>query len=70
MEQCPLSTSRLMQAPFNLVNGDSVQTRLYALNDAGQSPVDECTELDAKIRTNPCVPTNFRRDTENVNDRE
>jgi len=68
MTSCNLSTTRLMQPPFNLRNGDAVVTRLYAMNDAGMSTPDECPDLSTKIRTKPCVPMNFRRDYSNALD--
>jgi hypothetical protein len=70
MEQCPLSTTRLMQPPFSLKNGMPIHTRLYALNDAGTSPFSECTSNSAVIRTNPCVPTRLVRDTNNSLDKD
>jgi hypothetical protein len=68
MTNCNLSTTRLMQPPFNLKNGDPVLTRLYAVNDAGTSAPNECFDLATKIRTKPCVPMNFRRDYSNALD--
>jgi hypothetical protein len=70
MEQCPLSTTRLMQPPFSLKNGMPIHTRLYALNDAGTSPFSECMSNSAVIRTNPCVPTRLVRDTSNSLDKD
>jgi len=68
MTDCNLSTTRLMQPPFNLRNGDPVMTRLAAINDAGTGTFSSCNLNDVKIRTKPCVPMNFRRDYTNPED--
>jgi len=68
MTDCPLSTTRLMSPPYSLGVGDAVVTRLFAENDAGKSDPDVCLDESTTIRTNPCVPMNFRRDSTNAED--
>lgn len=71
MNECDLSTTVLMQEPFNLKQNDAVLPRYAARNAIGLSDWAECVETttSAKIRTNACTPSNLVRDTTNADDK-
>lgn len=71
MNECDLSTTALMQEPFNLKQNDAVLPRYAARNAIGLSGWAECVETStsAKIRTNACTPSNLVRDTTNADDK-
>jgi len=57
-----------MSPPYSLGVAAPVVTRITAVNNAGNSDADVCSDESTKIRTNPCVPMNFRRDSSNPDD--
>ena len=69
MNECDLSTTVLMQSPFNLKPNDLVVPRYSAVNAVGNSDPAVCATPTAFIRTNACKPTNLVRDETNTDDK-
>jgi len=68
MNSCDLSTTLLMESPYNLNTNDLVETQLAAINENGSSEYSACVGSTTKIRTKACTPNNFQRDHDDPQD--
>ena len=65
--KCSVQLSTLANAPFNLVQGDSIKAKVIAINVKGASP-DSPVGTGATFIVVPEAPVNLRSDTSAMTD--
>ena len=67
--KCSVQLSTLANAPFNLVQGDSIKAKVIAINVKGASP-DSPVGTGATFIVVPEAPVNLRSDTSAMTDQK